>query len=43
MLVGGFAAIFYGEPRFTAGVDIGADVQLHQISQLATVFPFPEY
>jgi hypothetical protein len=43
MVVGGFAAIFYGEPRFTLDVDIVADVKLHHISKLANMFPFPEY
>ncbi len=43
MVVGGFAAIFYGEPRFTLDVDIVADVKLHHISELANMFPFPDY
>lgn len=43
MVVGGFAAIFYGEPRFTLDVDIIADVKLHHIPQLASMFSFPDY
>jgi len=43
MVVGGFPAIFYGEPRFTLDVDIVADIKLHHIDQLAKMFPFPEY
>ena len=43
MVVGGFAAIFYGEPRLTIDIDIVADVKLHHITQLIKMFPFPEY
>jgi hypothetical protein len=43
MVVGGFAAIFYGEPRLTIDVDIVADIQLGHIGPFAQAFPIPDY
>jgi hypothetical protein len=43
MVVGGFAAIFYGEPRFTADVDIVVDMQASQIDEFVSAFPIPDY
>lgn len=43
MVVGGFAAIFYGEPRFTMDVDIVVDMQVQHIQSFVQAFPIPEY
>jgi len=43
MVVGGFAAIFYGEPRLTLDVDIVAEVKQHHLPLLKLAFPFPEF
>lgn len=43
MVVGGFAAIFYGEPRLTIDVDIVADLQLRHIEPFVRAFPIPDY
>lgn len=43
MVVGGFAAIFYGEPRLTIDVDIVADMQLRHIESFVRSFPIPDY
>ena len=43
MVVGGFAAIFYGEPRLTIDVDIVADMQPTQIRPFVEAFPIPDY
>ena len=43
MVVGGFAAIFYGEPRFTIDVDLVADIQPRHIKPFMDAFPVPEY
>jgi hypothetical protein len=43
MVVGGFAAIFYGEPRLTIDVDIVVDIRAEHIRPLATSFPIPDY
>lgn len=43
MVVGGFAAVFYGEPRFTADVDIVVDMQASQIDDFVSAFPTPDY
>jgi len=43
MVVGGFAAIFYGEPRFTMDVDIVVDMQVQHIPPFVQAFPIPEY
>lgn len=43
MVAGGFATIFYGEPRLTIDVDIVADLKSHQVKPFIKAFPFPEY
>lgn len=43
MVAGGFAAIFYGEPRLTIDVDIVVDLNPQHIPALVKAFSFPEY
>jgi hypothetical protein len=43
MVVGGFAAILYGEPRLTLDVDIVVDMKPEHIELLVAAFPFPDY
>lgn len=43
MVTGGFAAIFYGEPRLTIDVDIVADIKMKHIKTFMAAFPLPEY
>ena len=43
MIVGGFAAIFYGEPRLTLGVDILVDMKWRHIAPFVAAFPISDY
>jgi len=43
MVVGGFAAITYGEPRLTLDVDIVVDMQHRHVDSFVAAFPIPEY
>jgi hypothetical protein len=43
MVVGGFAAILYGEPRLTIDVDIVVDMRSEHIAPFVAAFPIPEY
>ena len=43
MVAGGFAAIFYGEPRLTVDIDIVVDINTSHIEPLLHAFPFPDY
>ena len=43
MVVGGFAAIFYGEPRLTIDVDIVVDMKWNHIGPFVAAFPIPDY
>lgn len=43
MVAGGFAAIFYGEPRLTVDIDIVVDIKTAHIKPLVAAFPFPDY
>ncbi|RLC96846.1 MAG: hypothetical protein DRI77_08015 [Chloroflexi bacterium] len=43
MVVGGFAAIFYGEPRLTLDVDIVVDMKGRHIAPFVRAFPIPDY
>jgi hypothetical protein len=43
MVVGGFAAIFYGEPRLTIDVDIVVDMGWEHVNPLVAAFPIPDY
>jgi len=43
MVVGGFAAITYGELRFTADVDIVVDMQHAHVDPFVAAFPVPDY
>jgi len=43
MVVGGFAAIFYGEPRLTLDVDIVVDMKEEHMEPFVATFPVPDY
>jgi hypothetical protein len=43
MVVGDFAAIFYGEPRLTLDVDVLLDMRTEHIKPLVAAFPIPDY
>ena len=43
MVVGGFAAITYGELRFTADVDIVVNMQYGHVDPFVAAFPIPDY
>ncbi len=43
MVAGGFAVIFYGEPRLTIDIDIVADLKVSHLKPLVAAFPFPDY
>jgi hypothetical protein len=43
MVVGGFAAIIYGEPRLTIDVDIVVDMRPEHIGPFVAAFPIPDY
>lgn len=43
MVVGGFAAILYGEPRLTLDVDIVVDMRRHHVKLFLAAFPIPDY
>ncbi len=43
MVVGGFAAIFYGEPRMTIDVDIVVDMKPTHVRLFVAAFPIPDF
>jgi len=43
MVVGGFAAITYGEPRLTLDVDIVVDMRYSHVDPFVAAFPIPDY
>lgn len=43
MVVGGFAATLYGEPRLTLDVDIVADMKPEHVAPFVAAFPTPDY
>lgn len=43
MVAGGFAAIFYGEPRLTIDVDVVVDMKEEQVSPFVAAFPPEDY
>ena len=43
MVVGGFAAITYGEPRLTLDVDIVVDMRYGHVDPFVAAFPIPDY
>jgi len=43
MLVGSFASIAYGEPRFTQDIDIVLDLLPSQVTAFCEAFPGPEF
>jgi hypothetical protein len=43
MVVGGFAAILYGEPRLTIDVDIVVDMNPEHVEPFVAAFPIPDY
>jgi hypothetical protein len=43
MVAGGFAAVFYGEPRLTIDIDIVAELNRSHIEPLLAAFPPPDY
>jgi len=42
MVVGGFAATFYGQPRLTIDVDIMVDMKLRHMKPFVAAFPIPD-
>jgi hypothetical protein len=43
MVVGGFAAIFYGEPRLTIDIDVVVDMKWEHVSPFVAAFPITDY
>lgn len=43
MVVGGFAAVFYGEPRLTLDVDVVVDMKWDHVAPFMAAFPVPDY
>ena len=43
MVVGGFAAMFYGEPRLTIDIDIVVDMKWEQVDFFVAAFPIPDF
>lgn len=43
MVAGGFAAIYYGEPRLTIDIDIVVEINTSHIKPLVAAFPFPDF
>jgi hypothetical protein len=43
MVVGGFAATLYGEPRMTLDVDVVVDMRMKHIAPFLAAFPLPDY
>ena len=43
LVTGSVATIFYGEPRFTADIDIVVDLPVERVRELCEGFPSPEY
>lgn len=43
MVVGGFAAIFYGEPRLTLDIDIVVDMGWEHVAPFVAAFSTPDY
>jgi predicted nucleotidyltransferase len=43
MLVGSYASIAYGEPRFTRDIDIVVDIAPEKIAEFCRAFPSPEF
>ncbi len=43
MVVGGYAATVYGEPRMTVDVDIVVDLRWEHVSAFVAAFPSPDY
>jgi len=43
MVVGGFAAITYGEPRLTLDADIVVDMRRDHVDPFVAAFPIPDY
>jgi hypothetical protein len=43
MLVGSFASIAYGEPRFTQDIDIVLDLPETSVADFCSAFPPPEF
>jgi hypothetical protein len=43
MVVGGFAAIVYGQPRLTIDVDIVVDMKWHHVEPFVAAFPIADY
>jgi hypothetical protein len=43
MVVGGFAAIFYGEPRMTIDIDIVVDMEQKHVEPLVQAFAVPDF
>jgi hypothetical protein len=43
MVVGGFAAILYGQPRLTIDVDVVVDMEPRHVDPFVAAFPIPDY
>lgn len=43
MVVGGFAAILYGQPRLTIDVDVLVDMEPEHVGPFVAAFPIPDY
>jgi hypothetical protein len=43
MVVGGFAATFYGEPRMTLDIDVVVDMKWDHVDPFVAAFPIPDY
>ena len=43
MVVGGFAVIFFGEPRLTIDVDLVVDMRPEHVQPFVEAFPIPDY
>lgn len=43
LVTGSVATIFYGEPRFTADIDIVVDLPVERVRNLCAAFPSPEF
>jgi hypothetical protein len=43
MVVGGFAAILYGQPRLTIDVDVVVEMEPRHVDPFVAAFPIPDY
>lgn len=43
LITGSMATIHYGEPRYTAGIDLVISLPESRAAEIGTLFPEPEY